>query len=509
MPQEDQAQEENKKKEGLKEAGAEYSIRTMRADLARLRLSESKQERKKIIALQEHRSPVEKTKEPEVFQPEQIAPSIESVLAQKGLERKNTTLLKGQIELKQNINALNKKENEVNQEIAKINKQKKLVQNEDQIKELDRQRQESLGRKQEVQINRARYQKQLEETEKDLQETSVKQEVKTQAVTFKKELSDIERVAQAKERLGQLTRQQEKKEEKQDSAFRESLETRWENQSGKKIPPDIEAMPIKPVKEYPNKPTKETREWRRIVIIGVSALFIILTGAFLFWFFTKGPSLSPSPLSEPPIRPEQPEQTEEPERPEKIEPTPSTTLLSIDREEIIEIQDNVQIADEIKKALVQAETQAQDTLIRLLFKNTVQASFVNLPNFFQTFEIKAPEGLLEKLENYATFFIYSYDKTERFGFVAKIKEGEDVEEQMRKWEETIEPDINSLLVTLGNKASAGTNIFRQAQHNGVYFRYLSMGEQDFGICWAQYKGRLVFTTSGKTILKIINTLQNE
>lgn len=515
MYQENQEQEKNKKRESVKETGApEYSIRTMRADLARLRLSEAKQERKKIIDLQKQQPRAEEAEEAEEAkapEPEEPVPGIEPVLVRKGLERKKITLLKEQAGLRQNINTLNKGENEANQEIAKINRQKKLVQNEDQVKELNRQKEEFLNRKQAVQAGRVKYQERLKDLEKELQETDIKikgadlkpeEKAETAAPPFKKEISDAERVAQAKQRLEKLTRQQEKREEKQDSAFMESLETRWKKQPGKKIPPEIEMPPIKPVKEYPHKPTEESRELRRIAIIGISAFFIILTGAFLFWFLTKGPSSVPPSLPEPPVVPERPEEPEEPEK-----PIPSVTLIPIDEEKVIEIQNNAQIGLEIKKALTQG--QDQEMLARLLFKNTTENSFVGFQDFLQAFEVKMPDGLLEKLENYATFFTYSYDKTGRFGFVSKIEKGEDIEGQMRKWEETMELDMDKLLTLLGKEDSAGTNIFKSADYKGVMFRYLSVGKQDFGMCWTQYKGLLVFTTSGKTILKAIDALQYE
>jgi hypothetical protein len=90
-----------------------------------------------------------------------------------------------------------------------------------------------------------------------------------------------------------------------------------------------------------------------------------------------------------------------------------------------------------------------------------------------------------------------------------VGNGDDAYLHMRKWEETVENDMNELLLALGKQENAGTNIFKVANHKEVYFRYLSFPSGDFGVCWTVYNGRFVMTTSGSSMIKIIDLLKEQ
>ena len=75
------------------------------------------------------------------------------------------------------------------------------------------------------------------------------------------------------------------------------------------------------------------------------------------------------------------------------------------------------------------------------------------------------------------------------------------------WEETMETDTDRLFRILNRDEPARVPTFREATHKQTTFRYLSFSKPNFGICWTIIGDLFVFTSSGESMLRIIEKLQ--
>jgi len=249
--------------------------------------------------------------------------------------------------------------------------------------------------------------------------------------------------------------------------------------------PEIPAIPELPRKSLLTK---------KILIRGIILLFFLSFLGFLTWsFFLKKPAKEELP-------PEEVSPVIEEKKPEIIIPTP---LISINTTETAEIMDSSEIPVLLPSFL---EKTFETGHIRILFKNMKENKVVGLKDFFEVFEIKAPEELLEKLDDDFTLFIYSGEKDNRLGFVAKTAEEENVTNLMLSWETTIEKDTEKLFEVLGKEKTDTFLSFKKATYKNIPFRYISFPSENFGICWAMVENKLLFSTSGESMIKSIDKL---
>ncbi len=319
-------------------------------------------------------------------------------------------------------------------------------------------------------------------------------------------------------------------------------------QTSTPVTPEGPASTRREQPKYPEKPSRRKRNLVRNLIGAAALVSIILVGVFAYWFFfvrSETPTRpSPQPVECSSYTSEEACkeaecfwygnacQKEKPEIEEcsayknqenctregcfwygnachkkKEVEEPSPTLIPIEGTKTREITSNEEIEQAFKEALTEGIT--QNEIYRLALKNTTEQTYVKLPEFLEAFEATVPEELKQALEGRTTLFLYDNGTGVRFGTIVEIENGENVYLQMRKWEETLENDLDKLLSTLGKEGKAGTNVFSVTNYKEVYFRYLSFPLNDFGICWTVYKGRFVMTTSGSSMTKIIDILKEQ
>ena len=257
--------------------------------------------------------------------------------------------------------------------------------------------------------------------------------------------------------------------------------------------------PSKVFKQGVEKPSQKQKYLIRILSLAI--ILVVVSGAFtlVYWYLTQKqePSAPPSP----PITEEQPEEPEEPEQ--KPEPIVSLALILVDSSKTLRV-DKMEQVPNVLAGILKQDYGAQQ-LNRIIIKNTAESQFVELKEFFEIFQIKTPENLLESLEKGFTLFMYSPEQENRLGFVAKIKNKEQFSVIAKSWEPTMEQDFENLFLILGKTQKAQIG-FKQAKYKQVLFNYISFPGKDFGICWAIVNDYFVLTSSGKTILKIIDLL---
>ena len=122
--------------------------------------------------------------------------------------------------------------------------------------------------------------------------------------------------------------------------------------------------------------------------------------------------------------------------------------------------------------------------------------------------VKINEDFQLKTRKNINLFIYS-SGVARFGFLAKIEKDTDLTDTIRSWENTIVDDFNPLLSYLIGKETEKLNNFRTWHYKGNEFRCIDLNEKNFGICLSTIEDWFLFTTSGESMLRLIDILSAE
>lgn len=181
------------------------------------------------------------------------------------------------------------------------------------------------------------------------------------------------------------------------------------------------------------------------------------------------------------------------------------SLFSVDNTRDLTISNSEELRSLISQTLQEWQEQGQFT--RLIIKNTRENKILGLREFLEALLVRAPEEFYQKLENNFTLFIYSQSEGNRLGFVVKIKNFEGLANLLRKQETTMESDFETLFALIGKKESAVVSYFRSAVnlpgYSGANFRYQTISRQDLGIFYLTSGDYFVFTSSWKSMEKVI------
>ncbi|MCX6758969.1 MAG: hypothetical protein NT012_00140 [Candidatus Nealsonbacteria bacterium] len=255
------------------------------------------------------------------------------------------------------------------------------------------------------------------------------------------------------------------------------------------------------IPKLPKKPSPIQKILIRALIF---AILLSVIG-FLYWFFTVKKVEQQKII----LPPEEKKEEERNKYPEIIIPA---SLISVDTTETLEIMNSSEIPGLLPQLL--EKTFETGEYIRILFKNINENKVVGLKEFFEAFEVKTPEKLLEKLNNDFTLFIFSSGNKNHLGFVTKIENKENLLNSLFSWEATMEKDTEKLFEVLGKEKPALSSSFKTSFHQEISFRFLTISQEDFGICYAWFDDYFVFTSSFENIKKTIDlikasTLENQ
>jgi len=214
----------------------------------------------------------------------------------------------------------------------------------------------------------------------------------------------------------------------------------------------------------------------------------------LIWFFISKKSIKEIfHISPPPPQPVEEKIT----KPEIFIPT---SLISVEEERVLEIEKQ----DEIKEKILEemGKEIEEGKIIRIIIKNLAENRLVSLKEILDSFEISYPEEILEKIEDF-TLGIYSQKEGKRIVLVAKIKEGESLEE-LKEWEGRIERE--GLFVS-GKKIQTVSKKFDERLIGGEKVRFLTISKNDLGICYSQIDNYLIFSESLNGVEKVIERIK--
>jgi hypothetical protein len=270
-------------------------------------------------------------------------------------------------------------------------------------------------------------------------------------------------------------------------------------EEGEIAPPETPAPPEeKKAGEtlIPKPLSKKPSPFKKILVRGVIVLLLLLIFSFFFWFFgvKKPGGEEVVPPAEEEIIPPEEEIIEKPE----ISVPPS--LISVTETKNLEISQNEEIPGAIYQLM--GEELPLGTFLRTVIKNTSENRLSSLKDLSQAFQIEAPEEIFQKLEPDYTLTLYSQEQGKRVAFVTKIKEKEGLPELLKAWEAELEEGIS----ISGQKIPASVPYFKAASYQGVTFRYQTFSKDDLGICYSIFNDYFILTSSGESVLKVIDKL---
>jgi hypothetical protein len=468
-------------------------IRTMQKDIAKLRELEARGEREKIAALKTEREEKEKTERLER-------------LERRAMGRRETT--EREAERREEVHKMAEEERrkleteEKEGEKAKLAGVKRSMEEIQEREEgerrrfLERVQLKGEGESPEIKAETDRLREERERRERE--EALRKEALKRDREEKEKELRGLRDRFRQREELEPLKKPEEAPE-------------RFER-------PKKEFRPPQPPEEVPatkgeaestliprvvfKKPSLFDKVLIRVIIIVL--LVSVFVNLFLFWYWylkvRETPAVAPSlPSPEETVLPEEEEEEEVPQL------TIPASLIIASSIETIEVASQEEIP-QLLAQLMEKDFKAS-SLTRVLIEDTARNKVLGLKEFLVALGVSTPGDFLDRLDNDFTLFVYSNSKGEnRLGFVVKVKEKSGLAELMSAWEPTIEKDTENLYEALGKKGTAPISYFRSATHKNAAFRYISFNLPNFGICYSIVGDFLVWTSSGESMIRVIDQL---
>jgi len=300
------------------------------------------------------------------------------------------------------------------------------------------------------------------------------------------------------------------------------------------IPPPKRVVQI--FRPLPKKPTLREKLWVRILVF--SLILVLLAGISTFWYWylviqkqpptvgcTTDADCSPDQLCREGVCVAKLPSAEcasdadcpagqicGPEgvcitKPAEIVIPPSLFLVEDTRR--LEISS----PEELRSLFLQIvqEWQNVDQFRRVVIINTKENRTLSLKNLLDALQIRAPTDFYQKLGDNFTLFIYSQMEGNRIGFVAEVLDKSGLSNLLTSQEATMKDDFKTFF-TLMEEESAFTPYpyFRNANqvsgYAGPNFRFQTLTSKDLGICYLTSDYYLVFTSSWKSMEKVIEKL---
>jgi len=538
------------KKPGIK-------IKTMKKDLARLRLLEAEEERERIIEVQAKARPAaekrgekkakeelerirqaeafrkqaEDSKEPEPIKKplEKIPPSLErerepaaALPQQEPPPTKTVELLKRKRDLRQSLSRIIKEEKSVEEQIVQIEEKEKKVTS-DKREQIEKKRWQLEARRKEIEKKKWKQRKELKGIKARLKQVDselIKSRLEKKPVqpeqmpvspfkepeqtppgfeppSLEKELSPEEKLEQAKKRLGRL-RESERKEKRLEKK-KPLAETIFKRKAKRLDKEKIFQKSVKIFRPLPPKPSSKKQLLTRFLLFSLILIILAATAGFLYWLIVKKKGLQPP----------QPPGAEETMIPGEVQPeeaSPAPALIPMENERALEIDQPEQLSAILNQMTSEG---LNEKFTRIIVKDGTEERFYGLKEFLEAFEVKTPEAFFESLENDFNLFFYSSEANHRLGFLTRLKQGKEISSQMSSWEPSMEKDLEKLLLALGKTEPSLAPYFKQTSFQGRSFRFLTISKDDFGICYAIIDNYFVLTTSFEGMKNAIEKIEAE
>lgn len=254
----------------------------------------------------------------------------------------------------------------------------------------------------------------------------------------------------------------------------------------------------KPVTLIPKIPrAAKFSPWQKILVRVLIILVVLLLIGFLYWFFAVREKEAEEPLpseKETPVTEEVPE-----EAPEII--APPSLLATVDTR-TLEITSQNQVPSRITQLM--AEKFEPLGAYRILIENKEENKLLGLKEFFQAFDIEPPQGFLANLDNDFTLFLKADETYNSLGLITKVEKTEGLLSLIQTWEKTMMEDTEKLFSALGKEGKPIASSFRTSIYKKAGFRYLTISQADFGLCYGWFDDYFVMTSSFSSMATAID-----
>ena len=262
----------------------------------------------------------------------------------------------------------------------------------------------------------------------------------------------------------------------------------------------------------PRRPLRRSEKlFIRVVVGGIFVFLIFNAVAFGFWyFFKRDAQKEPEPkniqqeVGEAPLPPVAPKpQEEQPQPPEDSLPqakTPAFFFEAPEQELIIETPEEL-----LRK--LQDFLQENPALGFTNLAVKVKEDILSPQEFLEGTTITMPQELKEKLTENLMLFSYVAENKKRLGFIAELKETENISELLQSWEQSMEQDLASFFNIIGDKGLAYTPLFRSSVYQEIPVRFQTFSVIDFGIVYGVIDNKLLLTSSFESFQRATDLLK--
>ena len=282
------------------------------------------------------------------------------------------------------------------------------------------------------------------------------------------------------------------------------------------------------IRELPSPPSSRKKLFVRLLIVIFFAFLALNVVFFSFWFFfSRGPAASfqfpeipfisqffsqeePIPAPSTPTPSFEPEPTPPTPTPEP-EPSPQTPVNQIQNAinpahtATLQFTEGNDLAPLLAQFL-QAEQQPAFT--QLLFRQRENNELVTTGGaFFNLFSVALPENIAPHFSADTFFFLYSYERGNRFGMIMETPSPQEAQTALEQWESQMEQDLTPVMSFWDAKGPAYTPTWRSSARHGVDIRFQTFSLQDHGIVYALVDKYVIFASSFEATAAAIEALQ--
>ncbi|MBI2098271.1 MAG: hypothetical protein HYT49_01225 [Candidatus Wildermuthbacteria bacterium] len=311
------------------------------------------------------------------------------------------------------------------------------------------------------------------------------------------------------------TRQQEEAQRKKE----------FENIRDSILPPGEEQR----IRNLPSPPSSGKKVFIRLLVVIFFAFVALNVVFFASWFFffrgpadsfqfpeipfisqflrqeptpppappTSTPTASPEPtLSTPTPEPEPSPQTPANQIQDAINPAHTATL---------QFTEGSDLAALLAQFL---QTEQQPAFTQILFRQRESNELVTTSKtFFNLFGVTPPENVASHFSANTFFFLYSYERGNRFGMIMETSSPQEAQTALAQWENRMEQDLAPVMSFWDAKGPAYTTLWRTRARHGVDIRFQTFSLQDHGIVYALVDKYVIFASSFEATAAAIEALQ--
>src|SRR3989344_3051161 len=291
------------------------------------------------------------------------------------------------------------------------------------------------------------------------------------------------------------------------------------------------------IRELPSPPSSGKKVFIRLLVVIFFAFISLNVVFFAAWFFffrgqtdsfqlpeipfisqflrqeptppsappTSTPTASPEPtLSTPTPEPEPSPQTPANQIQDVINPARTATLQFTEGNDLA-----VLLAQFLQTEQQPASpSQGGPAFTQLLFRQRENNELIATGGaFFNLFGVTPPESVASHFSADTFFFLYSYERGNRFGMIMETSSPQEAQAALAQWENRMEQDLTPVMSFWDAKGPAYTTLWRTRDRHGIDIRFQTFSLQDHGIVYAFVDKYVIFASSFEATAAAIEALQ--